>query len=604
MSSEVKSQSPVPISAIRKVLIDYTTRTQLAVIAITILAVIARLIALGTRVAHLDEARVAYWALRYAKNGVYEYRPIVHGPFLTIVDSHLFELLGSSDFTMRLIVALIGGLLPLTALLFRERLRDSETVALSLLLAANPLLLYYSRFYRNDLLLAGFMLTAFGFYIRAYDTRRPVYLYIGTAIFALAFTTKENALIYPVTWAGATVLLWDHQLILQRPGERGLYVVRERIKRTARGVWDWWPYFTLAIFEFFAIVIFFYAPRRTDLLPHNDTPGLYEALGNPILLPAVVNEALLGSWNAFVGQWGSGNQGSYFRAVEAFVPVLREAALVLLALALVGLVVDRYSGDLPRDVVAFTAYWGFASALGYPVIVDNPFPWEMIHVIMPLAVPGAVGLAFVGRLGRDSLADGDAISATAVAVILLVAAGQVGVTAYNTSFTHSQSPENELVQYAQPSSEMKPLLHEMQRIIRTNDGVDVLFYGDNYSFDGDELYAPNPSSHNVPPAGDGWFERLPFAWYMEMYGAETNSTNEAERVKQIVTNGERPPIVITFDESTVCADDYDNTTDIDQYMAGYESHEVDRFLYNSGCIVSGMVVYVDEDSSTENKMRV
>ena len=151
---------------------------------------------------------------------------------------------------------------------------------------------------------------------------------------------------------------------------------------------------------------------------------------------------------------------------------------------------------------------------------------------------------------------------------------------------------------------MKPLLHEMRRIIRTNDGVDVLFYGDNYSFDGDELYAPNPSSHNVPPAGDGWFERLPFAWYMEMYGTETNSTNEAEQVKQIVANGERPPIIITFDESTICADDYDNTTDIDQYMAGYKSHEVDRFLYNSGCIVSEMVVYVDEGSNTENEIRV
>ena len=595
-----QTESRFSADSARETLTGYASRTELAVVGVTLVALLARFVELGTRIAHQDESRVAYWAYRYAENGVYEYRPIVHGPFLTIVDGNLFGVFGASDFTMRAVVALLGGLLPLAALLFRDRLRDSETIAVAVFLAFNPVLLYYSRFYRNDLLLAGFMLAAFGFFVRAYDHRRPAFLYAGTAVFALAFTTKENALVYPVCWLGAAVLLWDHRLFAERAGERGLFVaVWERLETTARGVLDWGHHFALAVVQFFAIVVFFYAPRKPHLVPDdtnptvdNDVPGLYEALGDPTLLPAVVEHATLGSWNDFVHQWGGGNEESYLGAAKALWPVVEEGAVVLLALAIVGFVVDRYANDRPRDVVAFASYWGFASALGYPVIVDNPFPWEVIHVVVPLVIPAAVGLALIARLGLEGLADGDAISATAAALVLLVLTAQVGATAVGTSYTNSQSPDNELVQYAQSSSEMKPVLHEIRGVAQSNGQgeIDVLYFGEEP--DGDSFYAPNPSSHDVPPAGDGWFARLPFAWYMEVSGAETDSVQRAELLQ-----GDKPPVVIAFGESSTCLREYSNATDIDQYMDRYERHEVQRYLYDSGCTISTVVVYVDENAT-------
>jgi uncharacterized protein (TIGR03663 family) len=586
-----KTETPRSVADARETLTDYASRTQLVVFGVTLVALLARFAELGTRIAHQDESRVAYWAYRFMENGVYEYRPIVHGPFLTIVDGHLFGLFGASDFTMRFVVALVGGLLPLSALLFRQRLRDSEVVAMALLLAFNPILLYYSRFYRNDVLLAGFMLVAFGFFVRAYDHRRPAYLYAGTAAFALAFTTKENALVYPVAWAGAAVLLWDHRLFVERAGERGLLTVAaDRVETTLRGLWEWTEHLAGSVFLFLAIVVFFYAPRNTDRLPGNDTPGLYEALGDPTLLPAVAHEATFGSWNKFLGQWGSGNEESYLSTAKALWPVAQEGALVLLAFALLGFVVDRYTDRRPRDAVAFAAYWGFASAVGYPVIVDNPFPWEVIHIIVPLVVPAAVGLALVGRLGLESVADGDAVSATAAALVLLLVVGQVGATAVGTSYLDSQSSDNELVQYAQSSSEMKPLLGEVREVVQSNEGIDVLYYGEEP--DGDSFYAPNPSSHDVPPAGDGWFARLPFAWYMEVYGAETDSVQRAELLQ-----GDKPPVVIAFGESSTCSEDYDKAEDIEQYMDGYEPHEAQRYLHDSGCTISSVVVYVDEDAT-------
>ncbi|EMA51778.1 flippase activity-associated protein Agl23 [Halococcus thailandensis] len=577
------------------------TRVRALVVAIAVLALAVRLVGLGARVAHQDEARVAYWAYRYMETGVYWYRPIVHGPFLTIVDSHVFALLGASDFSMRLVVAVVGGLLPLAALLFGDRLRGSETLVLALVLAANPVLLYYSRFYRNDLLLAGFMLVAFGFFVRAYDRDRPLHLYLGVAFFALAFTTKENALVYPVTWLGALALLADRRLLMRTHSPT--QALRNATRRIRTGLGRWWLHLALGVVLFVGIVVFFYAPRGQAA---GAEPTLGATLADPTLLPALIEEALVGSWHAFVGQWGSGSGDAYLDTASALWSVLGAGAPLLLGFSVVGFLADRYTGERPRDVVAFSFFWGAASALGYPVIVDNPFPWEVIHVIVPLAVPAAVGLALVARIGlsrlRISLAhsrvDRDAIVAIVAALVLVLAAGQVAVSAYDTSYANPQSADNELVQYAQSSSEMKPLLGELQRVVRANDGTDVLYYGDDPDFDGDELYAPDPGSHLTPTAGNGWFERLPFAWYLEGDGARTNSTSDAAAVRRAVQGADRPPIVIAFGPSEACSEEYDNAADIEQYLDGYERHEVQRFLFDSGCTISSMVVYVDEDSAS------
>jgi len=182
------------------------SRPARAVLGVTGLALLARLLFLGQRIAHWDEGRVAYWILKRPENG-WVYRPIVHGPFVQHTTSVVFDLLGPTDATMRLVVAVLGGLLPLAALLFRSRLGDGETVALAVVLAANPLLLYFSRFMRSDVPLAVFSFVAFGFFLRAVDEGRPRDLLGTGAALGLAFTTKENALLYLLSWTGAATLV-------------------------------------------------------------------------------------------------------------------------------------------------------------------------------------------------------------------------------------------------------------------------------------------------------------------------------------------------------------------------------------------------------------
>src|SRR6056297_2416649 len=122
------------------------------------------------------------------------------------------------------------------------------------------------------------MLLAFGFFVRAYDHQRPAFLYGGTAAFALAFTTKENALVYPVCWLGAAALLWDRRLLAESADASGLSAAADRVRNVARGVWRWRTPFALAVTEFFAIVVFFYAPRGASA---GASPTLGRTLRDP-----------------------------------------------------------------------------------------------------------------------------------------------------------------------------------------------------------------------------------------------------------------------------------------------------------------------------------
>ena len=193
-----------------------------AVLAITAVGLLARVTLLGSRTTHWDEARVAYWVDYTFETGRFAYNSHTHGPVIQHLSRYLFGLLGPSDTTIRIPVAIIGGLLPVSALLYRERLRDVETVFLAGLLSANAVLLYYSRFMRSDLLVATFMFTAFGLFVRFYDTRRIRYLYAAVVAIVFAVGSKENAPLYVLTWLGAGAVLLDVALYRPRNYRGGL----------------------------------------------------------------------------------------------------------------------------------------------------------------------------------------------------------------------------------------------------------------------------------------------------------------------------------------------------------------------------------------------
>ena len=546
-------------------------RALAALVAVAALALVARLWALGWRVAHQDEGRVAHWILHYMDVGAWTYRPIIHGPFLPHVNGVVFDLLGPSDFAMRLVVAVVGTLLVLTPYLYRDHLSNAELVATGLFFAGNPVLLYYSRFMRNDLLLAAFMFTAFGLFVRALDTGKARYLYAGALPFALAFTTKENALLYPVCWLGALVLVFDGRLVLAGVSDdtTRFGVARESLRRVLGTAWRYKLHLTGAFTEFAAVVVAFYAPK----------PALYEALANPRLLEGVFRDATLGSWNEFRDLWGSTGmqEHSYIAFLKHDLTVLSVGATALVAFAVVGFLHERYAAEEPRAVVGFCFFWGAFSVFGYPAVADISAAWTMINAIVPFAVPAGVGVGLVFERGRMAVAAGNAPAARAVAVVLVVAAAGTGAVAAQTTYANAQGPDNPLVQYAQPSGQLQPTLADVQASSATNDGVDVLFYGEEFhNPDG-----PVEQSLNITYGGhDGWFGRLPLPWYFEQYGANVSSTVQTQAV--VDTDA---PVVIELGDA-------EESLDVDLTERGYTRRVHQGYQY-----ARPLVFYVKENAT-------
>ncbi|WP_049971163.1 flippase activity-associated protein Agl23 [Haladaptatus cibarius] len=558
------------------------------ILVVTAISLVLRLVALGTRFAHWDEARVGYWILRYQKTGVFEYQADIHGPFFVQVNSILFQLFGASDFMARFPVALITGLLPLAAWLYRDHLRESEMVALALFFAANPILLYYSRFMRNDMLLAALMLFALGFFLRAHATGKARYLYLGTGVLAVAFTTKENVLLYLLSWLGAGVLLLDHRLFLARNHDRGWTgVFVEHARRWGRGLQRFAPHLVLCLVEFFLIIVYFYAPRARGV----GGPGLWKAFGEPSMFGAVIAEATLGSWEKLTQQWVTSHGHAYLPYFEHFVGVLEQGALPLLVFALLGFLSARYVDERPRDLVSFAFYWGAVGILGYPLVTDIMAPWNTIHVVAPLAIPAAVGVALLYRWGREAYEERDRTATAATALVFLLVVAQVAFPALSIVYLHPQDrqvptmlggqQDNDLVQYGQPAPGINPTLEKVQAVSKANQqGTDVLYYG--YVDDQSQyiFYVPDETDNDYQRPANSWYNRLPLPWYTEMADATVDSTLKNETLES-----QQPPVVIT---RTV------KVPDVEPHLSGYVAYDHELTLYGSET-----TIYIKESALRE-----
>lgn len=109
---------------------------------------------LGVRAVHHDESLHAFYSWKLYSGDGYIHNPMMHGPFQMEATAGLFFLFGDSDYTARLLYAIAGTALVLMPLLFRSRLGDWGALITSTLLAFSPAMLYYSRFARNDILMA------------------------------------------------------------------------------------------------------------------------------------------------------------------------------------------------------------------------------------------------------------------------------------------------------------------------------------------------------------------------------------------------------------------------------------------------------------------
>ena len=131
-------------------------KERLAWIALIAFALVLRLVALGDRPPHHDEAIHCDFAYNLLNQGTYRYDPTYHGPLIYYVMAPLFLILGASTAVGRLYPALAGVALGALPLMLRRRLGAGAAWWSGLILAISPIMLYYSRFAREDVPVAFF----------------------------------------------------------------------------------------------------------------------------------------------------------------------------------------------------------------------------------------------------------------------------------------------------------------------------------------------------------------------------------------------------------------------------------------------------------------
>lgn len=549
-------------------------RTVGAVLVLTAISVALRLVGLGTRIAHWDEGRVAYWIVEYTETGVLFYRPIVHGPLLKLLNAPLFGLFGATDFTMRLVPALVGGLLPLVALAFRHRLRDAAVVVLATFLTLDPALLYYSRFMRNDILVAVFSFVAVAAVVRAVDFDDGRYLPLAAVALALGFGAKENALAYVFAVVGAAGLLAGHRIAFAwydgRSSGSGLGSSVAALRRllrwgyagTRRHVWA----ILGSVLAFLATVTYVYAPRGT--IPSEGTyysscrgydpvvgiegaPTLGAAIANPLQLPRLGWFTVGSTAELYACQWitpRADDPNPYLEYAGELAAITGESSAALVGLAVAGFAVTLYRPGLPDDLVSFGFYWGVASLVGYPLITDiGGAAWLVVHVVLPLSLPAAFGAGALYGIGRDARVDGDTLSAAVSVAVAALLVGSVLWSGYATSVAGPTDDDNPLVQYAQPSNDLRATLVETRELADRTDGADVVLAGGNLT---------NPSSGGEldrrPNCAD-WFDIVPLPWYFEAGGIEADCAPTERAVGRALE--EDPPVVIVTETQADIVDE-------------------------------------------------
>ena len=178
-----------------------------------VVALVMRLWELGTRAFHYDEVLHVFYSWNFAQGNGYDHSPMMHGPFQFDGNALIFSLFGDSNFTARLLPAFFGTALVALPYFLRRQLGRWGSLAVATLLAFSPLLLYFSRYARNDIysIFWSFLLVICMW--RYFDERKARYLYIGAATLSLSFCTKEVSYITVCMFALFLIIVTAKELI-------------------------------------------------------------------------------------------------------------------------------------------------------------------------------------------------------------------------------------------------------------------------------------------------------------------------------------------------------------------------------------------------------
>jgi len=172
------------------------------ILAATIVALALRLPRLQQRPMHGDEAVHAIKFGDLLEQGVYEYDPDeYHGPtlnYLTLIPAGLTgakNLMQVSEFTLRIVPVFFGVCLVLLLLLVIDGLGKGASVYAAVLTAISAAMVFYSRYYIQEMLLVCFTFGAIVSGYRYTQNKNIAWALLTGAFLGLMHATKETCII-------------------------------------------------------------------------------------------------------------------------------------------------------------------------------------------------------------------------------------------------------------------------------------------------------------------------------------------------------------------------------------------------------------------------
>ncbi len=185
-------------------------------VILLVIATVLRFVNVGERAMSHDESLHTLYSYYLYDTGKYEHNPMMHGPLLFHLNALAYFLFGDDDATARLFPVLAGIGIVIMTWFFRRYIGRVGALIAGILITISPSLLFHSRYIRDDIYIAFFlMLWIYGAF-RYLDTRQPKWLALVMVGMAFGILAMEAHFISGAILGAFFVSLALWQVIGQR----------------------------------------------------------------------------------------------------------------------------------------------------------------------------------------------------------------------------------------------------------------------------------------------------------------------------------------------------------------------------------------------------
>lgn len=437
---------PMSGMAVKKI-ISYIRRNPdiFIFLAIVTAALILRLYHLDLRTFHHDEAAVGSFTYKLFSRGTYEYNPIFHGPFIYFLTAFVFQILGDSEFTARLLPALTGVGMVLLAYPLRRHLGRPGWLFAAAFLAFSPSFLYYSRFFRNDIFITFFTLAAVICAVKYLEKgnshSRLIYLCAGSASLGFSATAKENTYVTMALFAFPVGLFVLYRIVHSL---RRRHLLHEAVEFLERNAFRLMLDTMVLLVSFLAIFTLFYSYFFSDLEAVKFAPV-----------------------NAFTHWYEMHDVERIGGPPYYYIPQLLLYELPVVIFAFVGSVeyIERFIKRKGSPLMVFIVYWLAASLAAYSYIGEK-VPWLILHPLLPAIL---VASAYLGE-SLPTLRQRPRWAEAAFVLILVLSSSFFMYTSYNLNYRNYADPAEPLIQASQPPQKFQVFLDTLHQTAEQHDG--------------------------------------------------------------------------------------------------------------------------------------